>query len=218
MRTEPRRPDLPPRVIPGLILHWATGYDLMAWVITLGREPVMREKMLSLARLAPGESVLDIGCGTGTLAIAAKRHVGAAGSVAGLDASPEMISRAGAKARRAGLDVAFQVGSAQALPFPDAQFDVVLSTLMLHHLPGAQRRHCAREIKRVLKPGGRVLAIDFAAPASRHGIIGRWHRHGHVRLGDIIAILGDAGIRIVESGAVGFRDLGFVLGTAPSPI
>src|SRR5207253_9348675 len=102
---------------------------------TFGRERAFRGKILSFANLRPGEAVLDVGCGTGSLAIAARRYVGSTGAVCGIDASPEMLARAEKKASKAGLEVIFKNGAAQALPFPDAQFDTVLSTLMLHHLP-----------------------------------------------------------------------------------
>jgi SAM-dependent methyltransferase len=72
--------------------------------------------------------------------MAAKRQVGPAGAVSGVDASPEMLARAEKKARRLGVEVSFQNGLAQSLPFPAAQFDVVLSTVMLHHLPKSSRR------------------------------------------------------------------------------
>jgi ubiquinone/menaquinone biosynthesis C-methylase UbiE len=132
-------------------------YDLMVWLLTLGRERPFRERLVELARLQPGESVLDVGCGTGTLAIAAKRRVGPTGVVHGIDASPEMIARATRKAKKAGVHVTFRTAVVEALPFPDRQLDVVLSTLMLHHLPRPTREQSAREIRRVLKPGGRVL-------------------------------------------------------------
>jgi ubiquinone/menaquinone biosynthesis C-methylase UbiE len=120
------------------------------------------------------------------------------------------------KARKAGVDVAFQNAPAQALPFPDAQFDAVLSTVMLHHLPRKAREQCAGEIRRVLKPGGRVLVVDFARSAGeKKGIFSHLHRHGHVSLGDMIAVVSEAGLAIVESGAVGIGDLQFVLATAP---
>src|SRR5918996_529929 len=91
-----------------------------------------RERLISLAELQSGKSVLDIGCGTGTLAIAATRHVGPTGTVHGIDASPQMIARATRKAAKAGAPAVFQVAAAEELPFPETTFDVVLSTLMLH--------------------------------------------------------------------------------------
>jgi ubiquinone/menaquinone biosynthesis C-methylase UbiE len=200
----------------GSVLHWAARYDLLVWLMTLGRERAFREKILRLARLQPGESVLDVGCGTGTLAIAAKAHVGPTGAVYGIDASLEMIARAGKKARKAEVEVVFKNGIVEALPFPDAHFDVVLSTLMLHHLPRKAREQGAREIRRVLKPGGRVLAVDFGGSArAKRGLLARLHRHGHVKLPEIIALVSEAGLNIVESGAVGIRNLKFVLATAP---
>src|SRR5262245_60121155 len=173
--------------------------------------------MLRLAHLKPGESVLDVGCGTGTLAIAAKRQVGTTGTVYGLDASPEMIARAEKKTRKAGVEAVFKKAFAQSLPFPDAKFDVVLSTVMLHHLSRKARGELAAEVRRVLKPGGRVLAIDFGGPArEKKSLVDHFHlRHGHVQPEDIVAMLNHAGLTIVERGAVGMRDLHFVLATAP---
>jgi ubiquinone/menaquinone biosynthesis C-methylase UbiE len=198
----------------GSILHSAARYDLQVWLLTLGRERKFREKLLRLVRLQPGESVLDVGCGTGTLAIAAKQRVGATGIVCAIDASPEMLARANRKARNAGVAVDFKNAYAQVLPFPDAQFDAVLSTLMLHHLPRRAREQCAAEMKRVLKPGGRVLAVDFAVSApEQRGLLARFHRHGHIDLDAMTAVLGKAGLNVVESGAVGFRDLQFALAT-----
>jgi ubiquinone/menaquinone biosynthesis C-methylase UbiE len=185
--------------------------------LTLGRERAFREEMLRPVQLEPGESVLDVGCGTGTLAIAAKRQVGTTGTVYGVDASPEMLARAEKKARAAGAGVVFKQAYAQKLPFSDGQFDVVLATVMLHHLPGTAREELAVEMRRVLKPGGRVLAIDFGgADRKKKGFLGHFHRrHGHVDLKDMIALLNNAGLHVVDTGAVGVRDLNFVLATAP---
>jgi ubiquinone/menaquinone biosynthesis C-methylase UbiE len=200
----------------GLVLHGtARFYDLLAWLFMRGREGAFRKKIVDLARLQAGESVLDVGCGTGTLAIAAKQRVGPTGNVYGIDASPEMIARAGKKARKAGVDVVFKNAVVEALPFPDKSFDAVLSTLMLHHLPREAREQCAREIRRVLKPGGRVLAIDFATSGKKKGLLAHLHRrHGSVKLHEIIGALSQAGLSIVESGAVGVKDIQFVLATA----
>ncbi len=178
-------------------------YDLMVWLLTLGREQPFRERLLELARLQPGESVLDVGCGTGTLAIAARRRVGPRGSVQGIDASPEMIARATRKANKAGADVTFRTAVVEALPFPDHHLDVVLSTLMLHHLPRPTREQSAREIRRVLKAGGRVLAVDFGMPGRhRKGIISHLHRRGHLAPDKVIELMSASGLTVVESGPV----------------
>ena len=208
--------DSPVRTM-GLVLHSAARYDLLASLLLFGRERAFRERLVRLARLESGETVLDVGCGTGSLALAAKRRVGASGRVFGLDASPEMIARARRKAAKAGLELTFEVGTAEALPYSAARFDAVLSTLMLHHLPRPARLECAREMLRVVKPGGRVLAVDFGRDrAHGKGLLARLHRHGGVPLADIVALLEEAGLEVVESGAVGLRDVNFVLAAAPA--
>jgi ubiquinone/menaquinone biosynthesis C-methylase UbiE len=197
----------------GSLIHWALGYDLLAWTFLGGRERAFRERLLNLARVQVGESVLDVGCGTGTLAIAAKRRVGATGAVFGIDGSREMIARASKKARKAQVDATFQIGIVEAIPFPGGRFDVVLNTLMLHHLPRDVRQQCANEMHRVLKPGGKVLAVDFAASHHRHGLLGHVHRHDYVESTELAELMRGASLEPMDVGQVGFRDLHFVLAT-----
>ena len=160
----------------GRVLHRARWYDLFGTVISFGRDKAIREQLIELAAPAPGEQVLDVGCGTGTLALALKSSVGT-GEVHGIDASPEMIGVAKEKATKAGSDIDFQVALNEAIPFPDATFDLVTSSLMLHHLPDDLKRTGLDEIRRVLRPGGRFVAVDFAA-------------NSHSPLGHLLSILG----------------------------
>ena len=194
----------------GLVLHWAARYDLLAWLLTHGRERELREAIIRLANLETGHRVLDIGCGTGTLAIAATRHVGTTGAVAGIDASSSMIARARSKAKKAGTPATFQIAVAENLPFPDRRFDVVFSTLMLHHLPRKTRQQCAKEIGRVLKVGGRVVAVDFGR-SKRRGLFAHFHRHGHVEVEDIVKLFVDACLTPIRTGPLGMNDLNFVV-------
>ncbi len=152
----------------GVLIRWATLYDLLVRTLLLGGgEDPLREAIVQLAHIQPGESVLDVGCGTGTLAITAKRQSDSSVKVYGSDASSEMIEKAREKAVAAGAQVDFQVGLVEAIPFPENTLDVVLSSFMVHHLPGDLKQKAFAEIHRVLKPGGRLLVVDFEPPQSR---------------------------------------------------
>lgn len=194
----------------GRVIHWARWYDLFDRVMPFARR--IREKLVELAAPAPGEHGLDVGCGTGTLAIALKSRVGA-GEVHGVDASTEMIVVAKEKAAKAGADVYLQVALIEALPFPDASFDLVTSSLMLHHLPADLKRKGLAQIRRVLKPGGRFVALDFAAPG--HSLLGHLlsilgHARGESTVAELTPMLKDAGFRDVEAISTRHKSFAFI--------
>src|SRR5258706_8591903 len=137
-------------------------YDLMAkWFVLSGKEQPFRQMIIDLAQIQAGEAVLDVGCGTGTLAIVAKKRVGEIGRVYGIDPSAQLLAGARRKAARAKLPIDFQQERIERMPFPNQSFDVVLSTFMMHHLSDDLKRQGLSEIARVLKPQGRLLVIDF---------------------------------------------------------
>lgn len=159
---------------------------------------------------------MDVGCGTGTLAIAAKGQAGPAGRVFGLDASREVQLRARRKATAAGAEIDVRLGSADALPFAEATFDVVLSTTVLHCLADSARLLSIREMVRVLKPNGRLLLIDFGGPRrDRFSLIGHLSAHRNFDVFDLLPIIRDQGLSILETGSLGFSDLQFVFATKP---
>ena len=124
----------------GQMGRWARYYDLIMALMTFGREKKLRQMTIKLAQLMPGDKVLEIGCGTGTLTLAAKAQVGSSGEVVGIDIAPEMVAVASHKATRKGVDVSFQVGSIASIPFPDNRFDVVMCSFMIFHMPEDVRR------------------------------------------------------------------------------
>jgi ubiquinone/menaquinone biosynthesis C-methylase UbiE len=144
----------------GAIIRWPRIYNLILRFAFQGKEPELRQMIADLARLRPGETVLDVGCGTGTLALEASSRVGITGHVYGIDPSRQMIAYARRKAAGRSLSVDYRLGVVEQLAFPDRSFDVVLCTWMIHHLPNDDKRHGLSEIARVLKPGGRLLLVD----------------------------------------------------------
>jgi ubiquinone/menaquinone biosynthesis C-methylase UbiE len=190
----------------GRPIHWAWFYDTFVWLTSLGQERFLRRMTLDLAQLRPGEKVLDVGCGTGSLTIGAEERVGPTGEAHGIDAAVEMIGAARAKAEKAVASVDFRVGLAECLPFPDDAVDVVLSSLMVHHLPGVDlKRQSFAEMHRVLKPGGRLLIVDIGIPTNpllRAALSATLGRHiGFAGPHDHLPLLAEAGFTSFEQGA-----------------
>jgi ubiquinone/menaquinone biosynthesis C-methylase UbiE len=186
----------------GLVMSGGWRHDLMAWSIDTflfrGKWRELRQRTTTLAQLQPGDAVLDVGCGTGTLALEVARRVGRAGRVAGIDPSPQQIACARAKAARRNAPIEFQIGVIEQLAFPDRTFDVVFSTLMMHHLPAPLKRQGLAEIARVLKPGGRLVIADFTHKKERQGPAARFHAGGS-RTHDLTALVKEAGFSQVET-------------------
>jgi ubiquinone/menaquinone biosynthesis C-methylase UbiE len=147
----------------GSLIRWAPYYDLTVNLVTLGKARALRKMTVEQALIKPGDSVLDVGCGTGEVTWLAKTRA-KEGKAYGIDPAPEMIAVARSKAARKKLDVDFRVGVIEALPFADSSIDVVTSSLMMHHLPEELKVRGLAEIYRVLKPGGRLLIADFMRP------------------------------------------------------
>jgi SAM-dependent methyltransferase len=156
-------------------------WDRMAVDYHLEEDPRFapaHDHVIAAAALRPGDAVLDLGTGTGSVALKAAHAVGPVGSVLGIDISPEMLRVAASRARDGGvINVDFREGSAEAIPAGDASVDVIASCLCLMFVP--DRGAAARESARVLKPGGRFSAGVFG-PLERcdlprlQAIIGRF--------------------------------------------
>jgi ubiquinone/menaquinone biosynthesis C-methylase UbiE len=154
--------DAGSRYIPALRFDRLTAlYDPVVALTT--RERGVKGRVLERAAVRDGESVLDLACGTGTLAIQVKQARPGA-SVQGLDGDPAILERARAKAEKAGAAVEFVEGLSTELPYEADSFDVALSTLFFHHLADEDKRRSASELSRVLRPGGRVVVADWGRP------------------------------------------------------
>ncbi len=212
-----RAPGEAPQTAGRTIRSWARFYDAASWLLSFGRAAAVRRETIGLADVQPGESVLDVGCGTGSLAIALKAKVGASGEVRGIDASPEMIEMARRKAVRGRVDADFQTALIEELPFSEARFDLVVSSFMLHHLPEDVKLKGFAEIRRVLKPGGRFLAVDFGGTSQ--SVVGHLlsifgHTHGE-SLDALAPAMEEAGFTHVEAAVTKYRSVAYLRGKAP---
>ncbi|MCC6612495.1 MAG: class I SAM-dependent methyltransferase [Anaerolineae bacterium] len=203
-------------VTDGKLIRWAHRYDMVVKLLTLGLDRTLRERTADLAQIRPGDSVLDVGCGTGDLTLVAKARAGSDGWVCGIDAAPEMIEVARAKALKQGREIDFRVEAIERLPFDDDSFDVALSSMMMHHLPDDLKRAGLREVYRVLKPGGRLLVVDFRRGTTLHdhlSPVNLIHPHVSAGIDGLPTLVKAAGFSQVETGSTGFFPMvGYVRG------
>jgi len=213
-------PETEQEYIPALGVRALTPfYDfIQRWIV---RDTRYKNRLIEQARIQAGYKVMDLGCGTGTLAIMVKlAHPNA--EVFGLDADPEMLKVAHLKTARESLDVKFDQGMAFDLPYPDAYFERILSSLVIHHLKTPDKEKTAREIYRVLKPGGRLHVLDFGKPNTIYGQLLGPFLHKFEEANDNIdgrlpIIFQEAGLKVQEKGHFWtfFGDLIFLVGEKP---
>jgi ubiquinone/menaquinone biosynthesis C-methylase UbiE len=163
----------PTDYIPAMGKHFLLPlYDVVHHLF--GLAPIHQE-MITLAALQDGHRVLDVGCGTGNLLRSTGRRYRTV-DLTGLDPDPKALARTARKTRRARLDVRLDRGFAQNLPYPDASFDRVFSSLMLHHLDSESKDALLAEVRRVLRPDGLLILADAMVEEHGHG-----HRRGRMR-------------------------------------
>ena len=167
-----------------------------------GRRGRVYRRIVELSGTGPGDRVLDVGCSSGYLVRFLAAAAGPSGSVTGLDPSEAAIAAA---RRRAPAGASFATGVAQDLSaYPDGAFDVVTSTLALHHVPARKRQDAFREMYRVTRPGGRLLVADFD-PSGRalrlHGGAARM-RHAAATVGPLDDLAAAAGYRVEALGTL----------------
>ena len=146
----------------GMFDRIAGVYDLMNSAMTVGLHHRWRERAADRAELEPGDSALDVCCGTGDFALELAQRVGPTGSVTGSDFSEQMLEIARTKAAERGADVRFEWGDALELPYADASFEAVTVGFGVRNL--ADLDDGIAELARVLKPGGRLVILEITNP------------------------------------------------------
>ncbi|MBI4042575.1 MAG: class I SAM-dependent methyltransferase, partial [Deltaproteobacteria bacterium] len=129
------------------------------------KEALFKGHLIEQAQLQPGFRVLDVGCGTGTLLLMIKERYAEVEAV-GIDGDPKILAIARRKSEVKGAEIRFHHALAQDLPFENASFDRVFTSLVLHHLTADQKRAALKEIYRVLKRGGEMHVADWGVPHS----------------------------------------------------
>ncbi len=189
---------------------WVRYYDLLTGVLALGRTKAVHRATLNLAHVRPGERLLDVGCGTGELALAAQDRIGQTGQVVGLDTEAAMIAQAQRKVTGGPSTVTFRQGTIDAIPYPAGHFDVAIASLVVHHLPDP--RPGLAEVVRVLKDGGRFLVVDI--DPTHRSLISMLHhnmpRKDFVR-DELPSMLAAAGFSNVNTGKHPFKKFSYAL-------
>lgn len=194
---------------------WVRYYDWIVNIVTLGKTQRIHRETISLAALQPGDTVLDMGCGTGKLILAAEKVVGPEGTAVGLDVEPAMIAQARLHAHKKQSRALFEVASIEEIPYPDEYFDMAFSTLVFHHLTDAQKEAGFAELRRVLKPNGRLLIVDLNP--SRRSLATSLPGHNQLAREDYVRSeavkrLAAAGFGNIQSGPHPFPQLSYALG------
>jgi ubiquinone/menaquinone biosynthesis C-methylase UbiE len=199
------------QIIKGQMEKMVDTYDSYMKKATFGREHILRRMTVELAGVKAGDTVLEVGCATGTLTLAAKQAAGPSGKVYGIDIIPGMIEASQRKAAQANVEITFQLGSIDSIPFPNSHFDQVMCSFMIFHMSDETRRKGIAEIQRVLKPGGRLLALDLALPPQPFQ---RWIARkllgfsANEDLRDLIPLMEASGFSGMEYGPAKFKIFG----------
>ncbi|MGW5664020.1 class I SAM-dependent methyltransferase [Streptomyces sp. NPDC003758] len=197
-----RHPDTP-----GVTIGTPHAYEIFGSLCFVGLRRRAFTRLAELSGAQAGDRVLDVGCGTGYLTRHMAAQVGRDGSVTGVDPSPPVLAYARRRKLRPGsAPCTYKEGIAESLDLPDASFDTVVTSLMLHHLPEELRAAALGEMCRVLRPGGRLLVVEFRPPKSavgRHLVHGgAGHAMAHNRVDLLDGLIRDAGFEVRGGGDV----------------